>query len=265
MANDNLLERQADGVRTLKLNRPEALNALDTDLMRGLREAVAAAWRDETVRCLVLTGSGRGFCSGGDTRAMAAAAKERIRNGSADGDKPSGSNFEKRVEWLRRNAETSRILHEMPKPTIAMINGACAGAGLSLAAACDFRIAGVSAKFRSAFTANGLSGDYGGAWLWTRILGSAKARQLYFIDRKRTAEEALAFGLVDELCADDALESRVMELAHQLASLPGAGAAYAKANLNAALQENFAAALDRESQAMLLSREALSTEMKSRS
>jgi 2-(1,2-epoxy-1,2-dihydrophenyl)acetyl-CoA isomerase len=252
LSTDVLIEGVEDGVALLTLNRPDSLNALNPDLMRRLTDAVRAAADDEAVRCVVLTGAGRGFCAGGDLKAIGKAADARSTS-----DAPPRSSTETRARWLRRSAEAARLLHEMPKPTIAMINGACAGAGLSLAAACDLRFAAQSARFRSAFTPGGMSGDYGGSWLWTQILGTAKARQLYFIDEKRDAEAALAFGLVDAVQPDETLHATVMGIARQLAALPGAGLAYAKANLNAALTENFAASLDRESLAMMLARNAL--------
>ena len=143
-----------------------------------------------------------------------------------------------------------------------MINGACAGAGMSLAAACDFRFAAESAVFRSSFTPNGLPGDYGGSWLWTRILGPSKARQLYFFDKRRNAAQALEFGLVDAVFADANLAQEVMDKAHYLAALPGSGLAFAKQNLNAALTEDLAASLDRESLNMMLAREVLMEERK---
>ncbi len=236
----------------LVLNRPEALNALNPPLMRQLVDHLTALAGDEAVRCVVLTGAGKGFCAGGDVRAISKAADDRVSAPSTN-----AATTEQRAAWLRRSAEASQLLHEMPKPTIAMINGACAGAGLSLAAACDFRYAGASAVFRPSFLSHGLSGDYGGSWLWTKILGTAKARQLYFYDLRRDAQAALAFGLVDEVFADEALHGEVMERARQLASLPGAGAAHAKANFNAALEESFSASLDRESMAMMLSRDVL--------
>ncbi len=252
MTTDVLIETTVDGVAVLTLNRPDSLNALNTELMRRLAEAVRKAADDEAVRCVVLTGAGRGFCAGGDVRAISKAA-----DAQATGDTPPRSSTEARARWLRRSAEASRLLHEMPKPTIAMINGACAGAGLSLAAACDFRFAAQSAKFRTAFTSSGMSGDYGGSWLWTQILGTAKARQLYFLDQKRDAQAALDFGLVDSVHPDETLAETVMTLARQLSDLPGAGLGYAKANLNAALSETFAASLDRESLAMMLARNVL--------
>lgn len=248
-----LIEERHGSVALLTLNRPDSLNALDTALMRRLTEVLEQVAADDAIACVVLTGAGKGFCAGGDTRAIkkAADAMETTPKPSA------GSSTETRIQWLRRSAEASRLLHEMPKPTIAMINGACAGAGLSLAAACDFRFAGHSAKFRPSFLPSGMPGDYGGAWLWTKILGPAKARQLYFFDQVRDAQAGFEFGLVDALFPDEALSGEVMERAQQLAAIPGAGAAYAKANFNAALTEDFATYLDRESEAMILARNVL--------
>ena len=249
-----------DRVATVTLNRPDVLNALNPPLMRGLVEVLSKLADDENVRCVVLTGAGKGFCAGGDVRAINKAAEDRIKADpaeSTDNADRRPKTTEQRARWLRRSAEASRLLHEMPKPTIAMINGACAGAGLSLAAACDFRYAAESAVFRPSFLVSGLSGDYGGSWLWTRILGPSKARQLYFHDQRRDARTAQEFGLVDEIFADAQLRGEVMARAHQLADLPGAGAAYAKVNLNAALEESFAESLDRESLAMMLSRNVL--------
>ena len=260
---DPLIRQELDGdVCVLTLDRPDAMNSLDTNLMRQLTDALSEVAHDEDIRCVVLTGAGRAFCAGGDVRAIAKASSDRVAEVKPRNVK--SSSFERRVQWVRRGAEASRLLHEMPKPTIAMINGACAGAGMSLAAACDFRIAGSSAVFRSAFTASGISGDYGGSWLWTKILGTAKARQLFFIDQKRSAAQALAFGLVDEVHEDEALADAAMALARQLAALPGKGAAYAKANLNAALTEKFSDSLDRESLNMMLAREAMVLEAKAR-
>ena len=261
MDRSELLELGHDaGVATVTLNRPDVLNALNPPLMRGLVEVLSKLADDDTVRCVILTGAGKGFCAGGDVRAINKAADDRVKEvpaGAADDVDRRPYTTEQRARWLRRCAEASRLLHEMPKPTIAMINGACAGAGLSLAAACDFRYAAESAVFRPSFLVNGLSGDYGGSWLWTRILGPSKARQLYFYDQRRDARAALDFGLVDEIFPDAELAGAVMARAQQLAGLPGAGAAYAKINLNAALEESFSALLDRESLGMMLSRNVL--------
>lgn len=248
---DVLIERVEGRVAVLTLNRPDSLNALDTVLMRRLVEGVRRVADDKAIGCVVLTGAGRGFCSGGDVKSISDA-----RDADSSEPGPRG-NIESRTSWLRRNVEAARLLHEMPKPVIAMINGACAGAGLSLAAACDFRFAATSAKFRPAFTANGMPGDYGGSWLWPRILGDAKARQLYLIDEMRDACRALAFGLVDRVYPDSQLAAVTMALATRLAALPPDGLAYAKNNLNAATTETFAQSLDRESLNMMLARHAL--------
>ncbi len=233
-----LIDRRDNGVALLVLNRPDAMNSLDSTLMRELPHAARELAEDEDVRCIVLTGAGKVFCAGGDTRAIGKMADDQVKSAA-----PPKSSFEKRAAWLAKCSQASRILHQAPKPVIAMINGACAGAGLNLAGACDIRYAGASAKFRSAFIAMGLSSDYGGNWLWTQILGTGKARQLFFIDKKRDAHEALEFGLIDRICNDDALEAETLELAGQLASMPAKGMFYAKANLNAVLHQTLARAI----------------------
>lgn len=250
------LERDG-AVAVLAMNRPDAMNSLNPALMRRLPEAIGELAVDAAVRCVVLTGAGRAFCAGGDTREIGKAADAMVERASNAAGGGTGRSKEQRVSWLRNCAEASRLLHEMPKPAIAMINGACAGAGLNLAAACDIRIAAQSAVFRMVFSTMGLPGDYGGGWLWTRILGTAKARQLYFIDEKRSAKAALEFGLVDKLVPDADLSGEVLALAHRLAGLPGAGLALAKATLNAAFGEDLAASLDRESRNMIEARDIL--------
>lgn len=249
-----------DAVAVLTLNRPDSLNALHPPLMRNLVDVLQQLADEDAVRCVVLTGAGKGFCAGGDVRAIKKAADDRVKapeGGQAQNASGETVTTEQRSRWLRRSAEASRLLHEMPKPTIAMINGACAGAGMSLAAACDLRYAAETAVFRPSFLSNGVSGDYGGSWLWTKILGTAKARQLYYFDEKRFAADALEFGLVDAVYPDVELRHEVLAKAKQLAALPGAGLAYAKINLNAALSEDFASHLDRESRGMMLSRDVL--------
>jgi 2-(1,2-epoxy-1,2-dihydrophenyl)acetyl-CoA isomerase len=241
-----------DRVAVLSLNRPDRLNALNPELMRRLPGAISELAEDDSVGCIVLTGSGKGFCSGGDLQEINKAADDHVA-----GVAPTKATLQRRIRWLRRCVEASRLLVEMPKPAIAMINGTCAGAGLSLAAACDIRIAATTVKFVPVFAAMGLSGDYGGSWLWSRILGSAKARQLYMLGEQRDAAEALAFGLVDRLYEPADLRAETMKIAHRLAHLPGSVITYIKANLNAATTETLAASLDRESTNMMLARHAL--------
>jgi 2-(1,2-epoxy-1,2-dihydrophenyl)acetyl-CoA isomerase len=153
---------------------------------------------------------------------------------------------EQRVRSLRRRMEASRLLHVLPKPTVAAVRGAVAGAGLSLALACDFRIVARSTKITSAFAKVGLSGDYGGSWFLTRIVGAARARDLYLRPRVISAEEALAIGLVTEVVDDDALEARALAFALELAEGPRVTLGYMKQNLNHAITGTLESALDLE-------------------
>jgi 2-(1,2-epoxy-1,2-dihydrophenyl)acetyl-CoA isomerase len=253
-----LLEVNDNGVLILTLNRPDSLNALNTSLMRSLNDAVARAARDRNVGCVVLTGAGRAFCAGGDQKA-AAASREAP---AVDAPKRPQSTFEDKRDWLRRSMEAARLLHDMPKPTIAMINGACAGAGLSLAGACDLRIAGESAMLTTVFAKIGLSGDYGGSWFWTRIAGTAKARELFMLSDKIGAADALAAGLVSAVHPDGALLERTMKLARRFADGPRAAYSYMKQNLNAAEVGTLEGVFDLEATNMLLSRQALTAARK---
>ena len=140
----------AGPVATITLNRPDRLNAMTTELIEGVLDRLEQAATDETVRVVVLTGAGRGFCAGGDLGQTGLFADGRQEQDA--------------VAELRRLHQTTVLLHEMPKPTIAAINGPCAGAGLSWACACDLRIAAESAVFRTAFLSAGLTGDFGGTW-----------------------------------------------------------------------------------------------------
>lgn len=254
-------ESTGTGITVLTLNRPDSLNALDASLMRHLYQAVSKAATDDDTRCVIITGAGGNFCAGGDVKAIKKAAKDR-QHAKASGEASGKSSLENRTRWLRKYAETSRLLHEMPKPTIAMIHGACAGAGMSLAAACDFRFTAQSSKFVSAFVPHGVSGDYGGSWFWTRILGPAKARQLYLLGERYDAIQALEFGLVDKVMADSELLEQTLEIAQRMSDYPAMGAAYAKANLNNALTDSLSQSLDRESLNMMLARNAVTEVMR---
>ncbi|NDH30250.1 MAG: hypothetical protein EBX72_07185, partial [Betaproteobacteria bacterium] len=160
-----LLSAFSQGILTLTFNRPEARNALSPEITSGLIVALEEAQRDADVRAVVITGSGRAFCAGGDVKAMATSQAQSM-------------NLAERQRLLRQRADASRLLHEMPKPSIAVLPGAAAGAGLALALACDFRIAARSAKISTAFAKVGLSGDYGMSYFLPRIVGEAKAREL---------------------------------------------------------------------------------------
>jgi len=181
---------------------------------------------------VVLTGAGRAFCAGGDVKSM---AEDREQRSAAEA-----------TARLRSRMEVSRILHELPKPTIAMINGPAAGAGLAFALACDLRIAGNSARFVTAFVRVGFSGDFGGSFFLTRLVGTAKARELYFTGRPVDAEEALSLGLVNRLVPDDQLADTTMELARSLAQGPQIALRLMKRNLNCAESCGLSELLDME-------------------
>jgi len=157
---------------------------------------------------------------------------------------------------LRGFMETSRMLHEMGKPTIAMVNGPVAGAGIGIAGACDLRFAAASATFLSAFDRIGGSGDFGSTWFWTKILGSGAARELFFLGESLTAEQALRKGVFTRVFPDAELREATLAVARKLAAGPRMGWRYMKANLNLAEDAAFEAALDHEALNMGLSTSA---------
>ena len=217
-----LLEELKDKVAVLTLNRPDRLNAMSPPMLDALLEALPRLADDPEVGVVVLTGAGRGFCAGGDVKAM------------AEGRESIGTTLEEKAQGLRSRMEVSRWLHEMPKPTIAMVRGAAAGAGLSLALACDLRVAGDSARFATAFARVGYSGDFGGSWFLTQLVGPAKARELYFTADIMDAQQALALGIVNRVVPDVRLEDETMALAARLARGPRIAYRYMKRNFNAA-------------------------------
>ena len=247
MSEAAVLERVEDRVAIITLNRPERLNALNHALMAELTPAVQRAAKHPGIGCVVVTGAGRGFCAGGDRKEGAIPPKQ---------DRPNRVSAETHGALLRRGAEAARLLHDMPKVTIAMVNGPVAGGGIGIAGACDLRFASPAATFLSAYDRIGGSGDYSATWSWVRILGSAKARRLFFLGEKFSAEEALAFGLYDKLFSEDELLAQTMAIAKKIAAGPGASWAYLKANLNLAETMTLAAHLDIESLHMGLATQA---------
>lgn len=246
MSDDVLIENQG-GVRVITLNRPDRLNALSNSIMGALADACADAARDGSVGCVVVTGAGRGFCAGGDIKAGAGDRPDLPANPE------TGSRTEQGAARLAAFVETARLLHEMPKPAIAMVNGPVAGAGIGIAGACDLRFAGRSATFLTAFDRIGAAGDFGSTWFWTKILGTGVARELFFLGEKLTAEQAFAKGIYTRLFDDDALREATLKAAHRLADGPRMGYRYMKKNLNNAEDFAFEAALDAEVLNMSLS------------
>ena len=234
-----LLENIEGGIATLTMNRPEARNALTREMMYALAEALPRLAADPAVRAVVLTGAGKAFCSGGDVKGFA----KRAAGGAGASAEMT---FDQKVTDLRMRMETSRWLHEMPKPTLAVLPGAAAGAGLSLALACDMRIAADDAKFTTAFSKIGVSGDFGGSYFLTHLVGAARARELYFSGRVVLADEALQVGMVNRVVPAAQLAMAALSWAAELAALPTVAVGYMKRNLNTGLHRSLADVLDTE-------------------
>jgi 2-(1,2-epoxy-1,2-dihydrophenyl)acetyl-CoA isomerase len=222
-----------DGVAWITLNRPDRLNALNRSLMFTLLAELEALMADADVRVLVITGAGRAFCAGGDVH--------NLDEVTGQGPMPE------RAARLRQVARIAETLYDGPKPVIAAVNGACAGAGLSIAAAADFRIAAAGAVFTTAFLAVGVSGDMGAPWSLTRILGAARARQLFLECGRFDAQQALAMGLVDAVVPREELEAEVARRAARIAAWSPAAVAAVLANFRDAVVTDFGTFLDRES------------------
>ena len=242
MSETDLLTRVEDGVAVLTMNRPDALNALTRPMMKGMWDALERYGADPAVGCIVLTGAGRGFCAGGDVKAM------------ASGEKSLGT-FEAKAADLRARMDIVRLLHAGPKPTIAMVNGVAAGAGLGLALACDIRLAGTSARMTSAFAKVGLSGDFGGTWFLNQLVGPARARELYYTSEILDADRIAALGLANRVVADEALEAETMALARRIAAGPRVALTYIKRNHVVALTGTLSDLLDAEALHMTRCRE----------
>src|SRR5512138_3367258 len=205
-ANEMVLQNLDSGLLTITMNRPDRRNALNPDMTQGLVEAARRAVDDPEVRAVLIKGAGGTFCVGGDVKSMAA------------GRAPLS--FEAKTVNLRRGMEVSRLLHQMSKPVVAQLDGAAAGAGLSIALACDLRVASASCKITTAFAKVGFSGDYGGTFFLTQLLGSAKARELYLLSPVLTAQEACNLGMVTKVVPDAEIEEASRELAMSLAQGP---------------------------------------------
>jgi 2-(1,2-epoxy-1,2-dihydrophenyl)acetyl-CoA isomerase len=229
---DVLLIDRTDGVATLTMNRPESMNSLSSELKDALVEALADVGADDSVRAVVLTGSGRGFCVGQDL-------SEHIQLLQA-GDPAPLSTVTKHYNPIARS------LAQMPKPVIAAVNGTAAGAGASFAFACDFRIVAEEAKFLLAFANVGLSLDSGVSWTLPRLIGAGRALELSLLARPITAETAQQYGLVTQLVPADQVLPTAQGLAAQLAAGPTVAYAAIKNAIHYAATATLEKALDNE-------------------
>jgi 2-(1,2-epoxy-1,2-dihydrophenyl)acetyl-CoA isomerase len=235
---DDINTEVIDGVMRITLNRPERRNAMSDGMLQGLVASLGDAEVATDVGAVVLTGAGGAFCAGGDVKGMAEA-------GGEGGN--SALQYDARVHLQRCNQrDTAGKLYELPKPTIAALPGPAAGAGLSIALSCDLRYASPNAILTTAFARVGFSGDYGGTYFMSRLIGSAKARELYFLSERVDMEEAERLGLVNGVFSEDSLQDEVMEIGRRLAQGPTVAYRYMKENLNRAIHGEMGECLDME-------------------
>lgn len=230
----DVVESWRDGpVGYVRLNRPDQMNAMNDALLDALVEALEDVSHDSAVGAVVITGAGRAFCAGGDLNAMAEGfAQATLASETAK---------------LRRHARAAELLRTMPAVTIAAVNGACAGAGLGLALAADLRLAASSAVFKTAFLTAAMSGDFGTAWSLSRLLGEARARELYFLNERIDTDVAARLGLVSKVFEADVFTQEVDRVARAIATSAPLARAGMKLNLNEAHAIDLTEAIARES------------------
>ena len=237
---EDLLAEIDDGVAVITMNRPDRRNAFSQVMLSALGAVLAQVETDEAVGCVVLTGAGGAFCAGGDVKGMA----DPPADGSGDG---AGRPVDAAIHRQRLSQRaTSGRLWSMPKPTIAAIGGPAAGAGLSLALACDLRYAVPGAVLTTAFARVAFAGDYGGTWFLSRLVGSGKAKELYYFSERLSAEDALRLGIVNAIFPPADFEREVMARARRLAEGPSIAYRYMKENLNRAVTGELGDCMDLE-------------------
>jgi 2-(1,2-epoxy-1,2-dihydrophenyl)acetyl-CoA isomerase len=238
MAEEVIVCSVVDRVGTLTFNRPDKLNALSRDLIVKSIDTLTKWGADPEVGAIIVTGSGRAFCAGGDVSMMASEADAAMT-------------LEQRIDGLRRMQELSWLLYNIPKVTIAAVNGFAMGAGLGVCLACDLRISSDQAKFGTAYAKVGFGGDFGTTWLLARYVGAPKAKELFFLGDILEAAEALRLGLVNRVVPHDNLYSDVTDTASKIAQGPLTSFRYMKANVNQAATTDFRTMLDREAETHL--------------
>lgn len=243
---DDLLGRIEDRVAVLTFNRPERRNALSTEMYSGFGKALPAIAADDDVRVVMVTGAGGAFCAGGDVKSMNEA------HVSGEGPRATMSSEDKVTDLQRRQREVSLALHDFPKPVIAALPGAAAGAGFSIAMAADMRIAAERALLVTAFSSIGASGDFGGSWFLNRLVGEAKAKELYFRSRRLSAADAKDLGIVNDVLPDDGFDEAALNWCMEIAERAPIALTAIKENMNRATTVDLATALDAEATNMIL-------------
>jgi enoyl-CoA hydratase/carnithine racemase len=231
-----------DRVAVITLNRPDARNALSDHLTPALRRMIKQCGDDPNVGALLITGAGTAFCAGGDVKGMGSNSNKKEMT------------FEERVADLQTKQRTlTGALVAVRKPTVAALPGPAAGAGMAVALACDIRIAAESAIMSTGYARVGLTGDYGIAWLLTRLVGTSRARELMFLSERIEARRCEMLGLVNRVVADAELRENAFALAKSLAEGPSIALARIKDNLDHAVSANFLDSMDHEAENMVRS------------
>lgn len=238
MGDQDLLFRIDNRVAVITLNRPDKLNAMTGAMLARCAKELTDYASDPAVGAVVLTGVGRGFCAGGDVAVM--------QTGEEFG--PLGTPTEVQIDELRRWHRVPWLLNTIAKPTIAVVNGAAVGGGLGLALSCDLRIASDRARFGTAYARVGYDGDFGTTWQMTRLLGEAKAKELFFLPDIIAAQEALRIGMVNRVYPHESLMAEALSIAERIAAGPLVSYRYMKANVAHAATADFAASLNREAE-----------------
>ncbi len=240
---DQVLTVVKNGVAVITLNRPEARNALSSELTPALRKMIRKVGEDDEIGSILLTGAGDAFCSGGDIKRMGEGSGKPIT-------------FERKVsDLIERQRSLTGALFAISKPTIAALPGPATGAGLALALACDIRIAAESAFVSTGYARVGLSGDYGIAWLLTRLVGTSRAREFMYTADRIESDRCERLGLFNRVVPRAKLQREAFDFAARLAKGPRLAFALMKENLNQALEDDFTMALDAEAPRMLQSAE----------
>lgn len=242
----DFLARIDGHVGVLTFNRPERRNALSDEMYGGISKALDAMRADEQVRVLLLTGAGGAFCAGGDVKGMHDSHQSGVpRAGRSGGPEAAIAH----LRDLQRSV--SLALAEFPRPVIAALPGPAAGAGLSIALSADIRLASERAILVTAFANVGASGDFGGSWFLTQLVGPAKAKELYFTSPRLSSREAMELGLVNLVLPDDGFDKAALDWCHDLAKRAPIALAAMKENINRAMTCDLVTALDAEGAAMV--------------
>lgn len=242
---EDLLGRVEDRVAVLTFNRPDRRNALSTEIYGGFAAALPQIEADPDIRVVMITGAGGAFCAGGDVKAM---NKSHV---TGTGDRVTMSSEDRVTDLQHRQREVSLALHNFPKPVVAALPGAAAGAGFSIALSADLRVASPNALLVTAFANVGASGDFGGSWFLNRLVGESKAKELYFRSPRMTAAEALELGLVNAVLDGDDFEAEALHWCTDIANQAPIAIGRMKENLNRASDVDLATALDAEAIAMV--------------